>query len=541
MSTFRDLASALTSRGLSVVPIQPGTKVVHTELCPNGALDAANGTPAGLLQIAIWDRACPAAGVGVVATPDTVFLLDFDDLSYVPPTILDDAFCVETGSGKLHYYFRHFAETRSYGNKAIKGAKDADGGVHEAWSFRGRNQYVVGPGSIHPDTGKPYFIKHDAPITEPSEALLAWLRLVMVKETRVRTDQLLGYALHKEFSPEGFFEHYELKYKKVVDGDRSHYHVHFAGQGCPVAGRVHCVDGSSKPREIEQSTFTFGGGLPPAFHCLSGGCSGNTFKDAVSGLLRANPKFKPYKVWEKEADGWDNEIVLEQGSKIERKDRRYLWCPFIAENQLIHFAGMSTEGKSPVVGDLGARVTNPTIGWPDGQKNLQEPKSVIFMGDEDDVSDTIMPRFDLAKGKADLFFHVKQTHCTNGEKVKDRTFRFDYDMQALRSAAERTANLGLIVVDPITNYLGAAKMNSEEEVRAILMQLAAMAQELTISVWTIGHLNKRERGTDPKARMMGAAAFGGAAREAYIFGADPDSEDKHAHIMVPTRTRSNPG
>jgi len=50
-------------------------------------------------------------------------------------------------------------------------------------------------------------------------------------------------------------------------------------------------------------------------------------------------------------------------------------------------------------------------------------------------------------------------------------------------------------------------------------------------VLTVGHLNRREKGTDPLRRMMGCAAFGSVAHAVCSFGADLDEPDKHRHVM----------
>jgi len=97
------------------------------------------------------------------------------------------------------------------------------------------------------------------------------------------------------------------------------------------------------------------------------------------------------------------------------------------------------------------------------------------------------------------------------------------------------------VIDPITNYLGGAKMNAEEDVRALLTPLASLAAELGIVVITVGHFNRRDKGTDPLHRMMGAAAFSGVARADYAFGPDPDEKSKYCHVMSVVRSCGGEG
>jgi hypothetical protein len=101
--------------------------------------------------------------------------------------------------------------------------------------------------------------------------------------------------------------------------------------------------------------------------------------------------------------------------------------------------------------------------------------------------------------------------------------------------------VGLVVIDPNTNYIGNKKMNLEEEIRGgILMPLANVAKSNNCSIVTVGHLNKKGAEASVLQRLMGAAAFGGVARDVFIFGPDPDEEDKYAHTMSETRNKSAP-
>jgi hypothetical protein len=93
------------------------------------------------------------------------------------------------------------------------------------------------------------------------------------------------------------------------------------------------------------------------------------------------------------------------------------------------------------------------------------------------------------------------------------------------------------VIDPITNYLGEQGMNNEEAIRShILMPLVELASEFNCCVNTIGHLNKREISTVLQ-KGMGATAFTGVPRKVFLFGPDPQDEDRYTHIMKELRDK----
>jgi len=236
-----------------------------------------------------------------------------------------------------------------------------------------------------------------------------------------------------------------------------------------------------------------------------------------------------------------SELIVVRGDDVAEKPLRWMWKPYLPLGKLVHFGGNSSQAKSPVTVDLAARIS---VGgdWPDGTRNELGPRSVILLNIEDDLEDTILPRFRLAGGDKSKLSYVKGTRLHIGEsKPLERGVILAADMEHLATHARDLRDLGLIVIDPVTNYLGGAKMNAEEDVRTILTPIANLAAELGIVAITVGHFNRREKGTDPLHRMMGAAAFSGVARAVYAFGPDPEEESKYCHVMSVVRSCGGEG
>jgi hypothetical protein len=220
------------------------------------------------------------------------------------------------------------------------------------------------------------------------------------------------------------------------------------------------------------------------------------------------------------------------GEDIERTKKEYFWEPVLPLGALTHFGGPQGGGKSPVVIDLAARVTGG-YDFPCGGKNPWGSKRVLLFSVEDDAGDTTMPRFDLAHGLPFLLHVIKGVKIQKGESFSKAMFALDRDIRLISKRAREIEALGLIIFDPITNYLGKLSFTKEDEVRTALTPLATLAQDLKISVITIGHFNRRTESLDPLMRMMGAAAFTGVARAVWSFG--PDGASPYAHIMAPVR------
>ena len=242
-------------------------------------------------------------------------------------------------------------------------------------------------------------------------------------------------------------------------------------------------------------------------------------------------------------EGETSELIIVRGDEVAEKATTWMWRRYLPLGTLVHFGGNSSQAKSPVTIDLAARIS-VGASWPDGQTNDLGPRSVIVLNIEDNFEETILPRFRLAGGDKTKIYAVKGTRIFDSKKalVSERSTVINRDIGALRKCALGIPDLALILIDPITNYLGGIPMNKEEEIRAgILTPIAKLAADLGIVSVTVGHLNRRERGTDPLHRMMGCAAFAGVARSVYSFGPDPDDSDKYAHVMTVVRACGGDG
>ena len=99
-----------------------------------------------------------------------------------------------TGKGRPHYIYGHPKNGKRYGNASISdphGAVDPDTGkLIRIFDIRGIGGQVVAPGSIHPDTGKPYTVRHDIPIAPAPQ----WLLDLCVQNEPRKDQKVVGHA-----------------------------------------------------------------------------------------------------------------------------------------------------------------------------------------------------------------------------------------------------------------------------------------------------------------------------------------------------------
>jgi hypothetical protein len=93
---------------------------------------------------------------------------------------------------------------------------------------------------------------------------------------------------------------------------------------------------------------------------------------------------------------------------------------------------------------------------------------------------------------------------------------------------EEVGNVKLVIIDPISSYLGIGKIDSfrATDVRAVLSPLKDLAEELRVAVIGIMHFNKKIDITNVLLRVSDSLAFGAAARHVYGVVDDEDNKRK---------------
>lgn len=112
-----------------------------------------------------------------------------------------------------------------------------------------------------------------------------------------------------------------------------------------------------------------------------------------------------------------------------------------------------------------------------------------------------------------------------------RGFNLATDVERLGDLAKKLGGVALIVIDPITAYLGGVDSHKNAEVRGLLAPLAAMAAEHAAAVVCVSHLTKAG-GTEAMLRVMGSLGFVAAARAAYLVAKDPDDDRRRLFLPM---------
>lgn len=211
---------------------------------------------------------------------------------------------------------------------------------------------------------------------------------------------------------------------------------------------------------------------------------------------------------------------------------RWLWRDRIPRGKITDISGDPGLGKSQITASIAAVLTRGGR-WP-VDRSPSERGSALILSAEDGVADTIRPRLEAAG--ADL------TRCHVIEAVRDgvtadgrelrRTFNLRRDLSELEALLEELADVALVVIDPVSAYLGGTDSHTNADVRGLLAPVADLAERFGVAVITVNHLNKGGAGPAIR-RVNGSIAFVAAARAAWIVVADPD--DKEKRLFLPSK------
>jgi putative DNA primase/helicase len=226
--------------------------------------------------------------------------------------------------------------------------------------------------------------------------------------------------------------------------------------------------------------------------------------------------------------GNDNAVTRRLSDVTERKVS-WLWRDRLPLGKVTMLAGDPGLGKSYFTTYMAARVTQADA-MPDGNAcGLRQPGDVIFMSAEDDPHDTILPRCRVAG--ADLrrihLFEAVRERSREGTS-RESMIQLDRHHDDLMRFVKSLPRPRLLVVDPITAYLGDADGNSNTAVRGVLRHLSDIAHATGVCVLCVTHLNKggADKSSRSMYRIMGSLAFTAAARVVYLMKAMPDQPDR---------------
>jgi hypothetical protein len=220
-------------------------------------------------------------------------------------------------------------------------------------------------------------------------------------------------------------------------------------------------------------------------------------------------------------------LVTVCAADVEPKPVAWLWPRRIAKGKPSLLAGEPGASKSQLAIAVGA-VVSTGGDWPcrEGKAPLG---TVVILSAEDSTEDTVVPRLMAAGADLTRVHLIEAVRTKNGE----RGFNLKKDLGALEAKITDLGDVALVIVDPITGYMGDAESNSTTAVRAVLDPLGQMAEHLGVAVLVVHHFRKQSGdgpAGKPSHRILGSQAFVAAARVAFLVVEDPETPGRRLFL-----------
>jgi len=215
--------------------------------------------------------------------------------------------------------------------------------------------------------------------------------------------------------------------------------------------------------------------------------------------------------------GEKNKLKLITADTIEPKEVRWLWYPFIPEGKVTIIQGDPGDGKSTFMLTLAALMTKGEP-FPFSGSESVEPRRVIYQTSEDDAADTVVPRFLRAGGDPKLLTFIDES---------DKTITFADERIA---EAIRETNARMLILDPLSAYIGDCSLNQANEVRPEFNHLRVAAQDTGCAIVVVDHMNKASQ-LKAMYRSKGSIDIIGVARSGLILARDPEDDGKRILVQ----------
>ena len=463
-----DAAVKYALDGLAVFPCAKKIPLTGEGGFKNATLDAA--------KIIEWWSEKPDAQIGLPCGGlNHLFVLDVDgpDGERVAEKLnLPDTFTVATRPGRFQYWFRQPDGTRSKCTASVLGPQ---------LDTRGDGGYVIAPPSIHHQTGQPYRVLKD----------IAWAPAPL--------ELLEPRAVPVSHSPTG---------DAIPQGRRHKTMLSIAG-----ALRARGLSRETVLAELESANARL---------CVPPLDAGEIQKLAayVGGKPAAFPGQRPQET--------SAEVELESFRDVNAESVQWLWDRRIPIGKLTLLVGDPGQGKSLFTIDLAARMSRG-IAFPDGAPC--RVGDTIFLSAEDDAADTIRPRLDAAGADVSRIHRVKAVKVILADGSTGRSgFSLERDLEKLDDAIRKIPSANLLVIDPVSAYMGKIDTHRDAEIRRVLAPLSEFASRRRVAVGGVMHLKKNE--TSALLRVSGSIGFVAAARCVWAFGQDPDHPTNRVMVAV---------
>lgn len=221
-------------------------------------------------------------------------------------------------------------------------------------------------------------------------------------------------------------------------------------------------------------------------------------------------------------------VLGRYADSIHQKPIDWLWHDRLACGCPSIIAGHPGLGKSQLAINIIATVTSG--GFFPLEKTPCQKGSAILISAEDSLETTIAPRLRAADADISRVYVVEAVQ----DETRKRPFNLQTDLVKLEPIVKEMSDVRILVVDPITAYLGNIDSHKNADIRALMLLLSDFACKYNIMIFAISHLTKGNT-NDAVLNITGSLAFAAAARAVYVVVNDPKDDSKTIRLFLPVK------
>jgi hypothetical protein len=237
----------------------------------------------------------------------------------------------------------------------------------------------------------------------------------------------------------------------------------------------------------------------------------------------------PEKFQSDEDIGSQTGLVVVRASTVKIKPIKWIWPGILAAGKFVLLAGDPGLGKSQVSLFICSVISNGGQ-WPVSGEIYNEKDNILILSAEDGNNDVIVPRLKAVKADLERIHIIEAVKTEDG---KEKTFDLSNDVEKLEKLAMLVDNVKMIIIDPISAYLGKIDSHRNTEVRNALNPVIKFCEEIGACLLCVTHLNKGGGSGNALSRVTGSIAFSAAARASFVITRDPDNPDRR--LMLPLK------
>jgi hypothetical protein len=227
------------------------------------------------------------------------------------------------------------------------------------------------------------------------------------------------------------------------------------------------------------------------------------------------------------------QVVAIDAASIEMEEMTWVWKHRIPDEAISWIMGQPNNAKSLLTIEIAACATTGRD-WPDGEKNTMGAVNVLMYCGEDSLSKVVIPR--LTAASADLkrikFLNKRSFREVAGENnPTKRAIDLSQDLDTLLRLLKANPGFRLIICDPITGIFGEKQITKDAEINPVLEDLIDFCEQAHVAFIGVTHVPKRQTNSSIE-KISGGSSVGGKAKSAFMLARDPDSDDKHDHLLT---------